>query len=154
MAVAWQESTWRQFTCDRQVLMNGNATGLMQIMATYWPEGYNTELQRQIVLGDRCSGTGYRGNETYNKDLGEDIWNHRRQVAINRIGQYNPDNEQLVKETAAIYHGGYSGRYWDPDMLPDEWVALDNPHVGYANTIWNHHVNQPWSNHLNCPCGS
>lgn len=156
MAVAYQESTWRQFTCERDVLANGNATGLMQIITTWWPEGYNYELGRDITLGDVCTGTGYRGNETYNKDLGEAIWSNRAGRAQNEIGAYNPTTEHTVKETAAKYHGGPNAMYWNRESLnevPPRWEPLSGGDVTYADAIWNHYENETWINALTCPCG-
>lgn len=155
-AAAWQESSWRQFTCDRTVLMNGNATGLMQIIPSSWPEGYNPELQRDILLGDLCTGDGYRGDETYNKNLGEDIWDLRQGQALEAIGSYNPNTEQLLKETAAKYHGGNGGWYWKRSELqsvPPVWVADSaSSDVPHANAVWTHYQAETWTGSLDCPC--
>lgn len=155
-AVAWQESRWRQFTCARQVLKNGNATGMMQIIPSQWPDGFNSEVQRNIESGDLCSGTGYHGNQAYNRQLGEDIFQLRMTQSLNIIGQYSPTAEQLLKEAAAKYYGGNEVAYWNRNELrnntPPEWIPNTGAHVTHANSVWGHRQAQTWNAHLNCPC--
>lgn len=162
-AIAWNESTFRQFGSDGYPLQGGRDKwdfGLMQIRnpskdEIIWDWTVNLKTGKDYL--DKCIEKAKVYNERIDK---EHIWDgtdvNKPALLNNNPTSTDPNQNQVFLQAYCYYNNGYYGnaRYWrwikgDPKLEdPGRWIKETENWikvVEHADNVWDAFVHKSWN---------